>query len=139
MPFRAAVWKENNWYVARAVELELATQAGSESEALENLQEAIGLHRDCQTSQIELQLDENPEHTHLEQQWRPDKPFRHVRLKLEALGFREITQRPNHAKFSKLEGQEKVSAILPHYTELTSYVVASICRQAGLPPDAFDA
>jgi hypothetical protein len=58
--------------------------------------------------------------------------FRQVRLKLQNLGFRGIAQSSNHAKFIKEEGDSIRTAILPHYTELSVSVIASILRQAGV-------
>lgn len=40
----ALVWKEANLYVAKAVELELASQGKTPKQALDNLQEAIELY-----------------------------------------------------------------------------------------------
>lgn len=39
----ALVWKEDRWYVARAVGVELASQGKTKKEALKNLQEALDL------------------------------------------------------------------------------------------------
>lgn len=38
------VWKEDNLYVAKALEVEVASQGESEEEALKNLQEALELY-----------------------------------------------------------------------------------------------
>ncbi len=38
------VWKEDNLYVAKALEVEVASQGGSEEKALKNLQEALELY-----------------------------------------------------------------------------------------------
>lgn len=38
------VWKENNWFVAKALEVEIASQGKSETEAVKNLQEALELY-----------------------------------------------------------------------------------------------
>lgn len=38
------VWKENKWFVAKALEVEVASQGKTESEALENLKEALELY-----------------------------------------------------------------------------------------------
>lgn len=38
------VWKENNWYVAKALEVEITSQGKSEDEALDNLKEALELY-----------------------------------------------------------------------------------------------
>lgn len=42
--FTAAIWKENNWYIAQCREFEIASQGKTRSEALDNLAEAIELH-----------------------------------------------------------------------------------------------
>jgi predicted RNA binding protein YcfA (HicA-like mRNA interferase family) len=68
-----------------------------------------------------------------------DRPltFAQVRFRLQALGFRGISQTGNHAKFiCDQDGQVK-TAVLPHYTELSVSVVASILRQAGISEDEF--
>lgn len=39
----ALVWKEGNLYVAKTLNLELASQGKSQAEALKNLQEALDL------------------------------------------------------------------------------------------------
>ena len=41
--FAASVWQEGEWYVAEAIEVDLASQGKSVAEALANLREAIGL------------------------------------------------------------------------------------------------
>ena len=40
----ALVWKEDNWYVARAVEVEVASQGKTKKEALANIEEALELY-----------------------------------------------------------------------------------------------
>ncbi|MCY4447621.1 MAG: type II toxin-antitoxin system HicB family antitoxin [Chloroflexi bacterium] len=42
--FTASVWKEGPWYVAQALEADVASQGESVDEALANLREALGLH-----------------------------------------------------------------------------------------------
>lgn len=51
--FHSVVWKENKWYVAKALEVEVASQGLSEKEALDNLKEALELYFEDQ-SKIEL-------------------------------------------------------------------------------------
>lgn len=46
----ALVWKEGKIFVARAVEIELASQGKSKEEALKNLKEAIHLYFDDEDS-----------------------------------------------------------------------------------------
>ena len=43
-PFAATVWKEENWYVAQCLELDVASQGGTEEEALDNLRDALDLY-----------------------------------------------------------------------------------------------
>lgn len=40
----ALVWREGDWYVAKAVEVEVASQGKTAKEALANLQEALELY-----------------------------------------------------------------------------------------------
>ena len=42
--FTATVWQEGDWYIAQALELDVASQGLSEEEALANLREAIELN-----------------------------------------------------------------------------------------------
>lgn len=44
----AVTWKEDKWYVAKAVEVEVASQGLSEKESLDNLREALELYFDDQ-------------------------------------------------------------------------------------------
>ncbi|MDO8498478.1 MAG: type II toxin-antitoxin system HicB family antitoxin [bacterium] len=49
----SVVWKENKWYVAKALEVEVASQGLSEKEALDNLKEALELYFEGKT-RVEL-------------------------------------------------------------------------------------
>jgi len=40
----SVVWKENKWYVAKTLEVEVASQGLNEKEALANLKEALELY-----------------------------------------------------------------------------------------------
>lgn len=40
----SVLWKEDKWYVAKALEVEVTSQGRSENEALENLREALELY-----------------------------------------------------------------------------------------------
>ena len=44
MSFNASVTREGEWYVAQALEVDVASQGLSEDEALDNLREALALH-----------------------------------------------------------------------------------------------
>ena len=39
-----SVWKEDKWYVAKALEIEVASQGKTEKAALDNLKEALALY-----------------------------------------------------------------------------------------------
>ena len=41
--YHALIWKEGKWYVARGVEVEVASQGTTKQEAVENLKEALDL------------------------------------------------------------------------------------------------
>lgn len=43
-PFSATVWKEGDCFVAQCLEIDVASQGETESEALANLKEALELH-----------------------------------------------------------------------------------------------
>ncbi|MEK7617444.1 MAG: type II toxin-antitoxin system HicB family antitoxin [Patescibacteria group bacterium] len=45
----SVVWKEDKWYVAKALELEVASQGKTEKEALTNLKEALELYFEDET------------------------------------------------------------------------------------------
>ncbi len=53
------VWKENNLYVAKALEVEIASQGKTEKEALSNLKEALELYFEDNT-QIDLPSVKQP-------------------------------------------------------------------------------
>lgn len=40
----SVIWKENKWFVAKALEIEVASQGKTEKEALRNLKEAVELY-----------------------------------------------------------------------------------------------
>ncbi|MEH2383627.1 MAG: type II toxin-antitoxin system HicB family antitoxin [Nostoc sp.] len=42
--FTASVWQEGNWFVAQCLEIDIASQGQTETEALANLEEALSLH-----------------------------------------------------------------------------------------------
>jgi len=42
--FTASVWREDDWFVAQCVEVDVASQGESETEAMSNLAEALELH-----------------------------------------------------------------------------------------------
>lgn len=42
--FMASVWKEDEWYVAQALDVDVASQGKTVDDALANLREALELH-----------------------------------------------------------------------------------------------
>ncbi|MGJ5631495.1 type II toxin-antitoxin system HicB family antitoxin [Nostoc sp. CALU 1950] len=42
--FTASIWQESNWFVAQCLEIDIASQGETETEALANLEEALSLH-----------------------------------------------------------------------------------------------
>lgn len=55
----SVVWKEDKWYVAKALEVEIVSQGKNEKEALDNLKEALELYFEDQT-QVELAAVSKP-------------------------------------------------------------------------------
>lgn len=55
----SVVWKENKWYVAKALEVEVASQGQNEKQALDNLKEALELYFEDQTK-VELSPVKQP-------------------------------------------------------------------------------
>jgi len=55
----SVVWKENKWFVAKALEVEIASQGLNRDEALKNLKEALELYFEDQ--KIELTPVHKPE------------------------------------------------------------------------------
>ena len=55
----AVVWKEDQWYVAKALEVEVTSQGKTEKEGLENLKEALELYFEDQDD-VELTNINNP-------------------------------------------------------------------------------
>lgn len=64
--------------------------------------------------------------------------FRKIRFKLESIGFTEVQQLNNHAKFVRREGNEIRTALLPHYLQICPAVLRSVLSQAGLSKEEFD-
>ncbi len=54
--FTAAVWREGEWYIAQALEIDIASQGETESEALANLREALSLHFQSPTATLASQI-----------------------------------------------------------------------------------
>ena len=54
--FSASVWREEDWFVAQCLEVDVASQGRSEEEALANLREALELHFEppCATAAPQL-------------------------------------------------------------------------------------
>ena len=42
--FTASVWRENDWFIAQAHEIDIASQGKTEPQALSNLREALELY-----------------------------------------------------------------------------------------------
>lgn len=42
--YTATVWKEGKWFVSQCLEVDVASQGKTESQALKNLKEALELH-----------------------------------------------------------------------------------------------
>jgi predicted RNA binding protein YcfA (HicA-like mRNA interferase family) len=65
-------------------------------------------------------------------------PYREVKLKLEAAGFTEVSQKGSHVKFAKRAEEGTRTAIVPCHREVAVGTLRSIIRQAGIDPDEFE-
>ena len=52
MRFTVSVWKEDDWFVAQCLEIDVASQGRTEEEALANLREALELHYEPPTPTV---------------------------------------------------------------------------------------
>lgn len=64
-------------------------------------------------------------------------PYREVKRRLEAVGFRFHSQRGSHAKFVREENDGIRVVIVPVHKEIAVGTLRSILRQAGLEPETF--
>jgi predicted RNA binding protein YcfA (HicA-like mRNA interferase family) len=65
-------------------------------------------------------------------------PYRQVKRKLEAAGFKQVSQKGSHVKFVKHANAGTRTAIVPRHREVTVGTLRSILRQAGIEPDEFE-
>ena len=54
--FTASVWREETWYIAQCLEVDVASQGETEEEALENLEEALELYFEPPTATLAPQI-----------------------------------------------------------------------------------
>jgi predicted RNA binding protein YcfA (HicA-like mRNA interferase family) len=66
-------------------------------------------------------------------------PFREVRRRLEAAGFREVGQTGSHIKFAKVTAEGTRTAVVPRHREVAAGTIRGILRQAGITPEEFEA
>ena len=65
-------------------------------------------------------------------------PFREVKRRLEAAGFRINSQRGSHVKFTRTTAEGTQTAIVPQHREVAMGTLRSILRQAGLSVEQFE-
>lgn len=65
-------------------------------------------------------------------------PYREVKRKLEAAGFRIVSQKGNHVKFVRETPEGVCAAIVSRHCEVTVGTLRSVLRQAGLSPEEFE-
>lgn len=54
--FTASVWREGEWFVAQCLEVDVASQGETETQALENLREALELYFEPPTPTVTPQI-----------------------------------------------------------------------------------
>ncbi len=65
-------------------------------------------------------------------------PYRDVRKKLIAAGFREVSQTGSHVKFAKESEEGTRTAIVPKHQEVAIGTLRSVLRQAGITVEDWD-
>lgn len=50
--FTASIWREDNWFIAQCLEVDIASQGKSEEAALDNLAEALELYFEAPQSSL---------------------------------------------------------------------------------------
>jgi predicted RNA binding protein YcfA (HicA-like mRNA interferase family) len=66
------------------------------------------------------------------------QPYREVKRRLEAAGFREASQKGSHVKFVRREGDTVDTAVVPRKPEVTVGTLRSILNQAHIDPDEWE-
>ncbi|HUQ92628.1 MAG TPA: type II toxin-antitoxin system HicA family toxin [Bryobacteraceae bacterium] len=66
------------------------------------------------------------------------QPFREVKHRLEAAGFREVSQKGSHVKFVRHSNDGVDIAIVPKKYEIPVGTLRSILNQAHINPDDWD-
>ena len=57
--FSALLWQEDNLYIAKCIEIELASQGKTKKEAIQNLKEAIELYFEDEPESIKIPVYKN--------------------------------------------------------------------------------
>ena len=65
-------------------------------------------------------------------------PFREVKRKLEAAGFKEVSAKGSHVKFARVTQLGTYTAIVPQHREVPVGTLRSILKQAGISPEEFE-
>jgi predicted RNA binding protein YcfA (HicA-like mRNA interferase family) len=65
-------------------------------------------------------------------------PYREVKRKLEAAGFKTASQKGSHVKFVRQTYEGTRTTIVPRHREVAVGTLRSIVRQAGLTPEDFE-
>jgi predicted RNA binding protein YcfA (HicA-like mRNA interferase family) len=65
-------------------------------------------------------------------------PYREVKRRLEAAGFREVSSKGSHVKFARETDRGTYTAIAPQHREVPVGTLRSILKQAGISPDEFE-
>ena len=66
-------------------------------------------------------------------------PFREVRRRLEAPGFRQVTQTGSHVKLVRRAENRELVTIVPRHQVVAAGTIRSIFSQAGVTPQVWDA
>ena len=65
-------------------------------------------------------------------------PFREIKRRLEAAGFREVSQKGSHVKFFRVSGERTDTVIVPRKHEVPVGTLRSILNQAFISPEDWE-
>lgn len=65
-------------------------------------------------------------------------PFREIKRRLEASGFREVSQKGSHVKFARVSDARTDTAIVPRKQEIPAGTLRSILNQADISLDEWE-
>lgn len=133
--YNVVIQKEENWYVAKCLDNNIASQGKTIEESIKNLKEAIELYneneepifpKETYVTTLEVAIwVQNIRYYHLE------KSFQHY----GNFGFEKVSQKGSHVKLKNIFSNQ--ICIVPMHSEVARGTLKSILEQANISIDDF--